>query len=274
MEAAAFTCEKVFFKKPFFRKTNPGEFTLKLITFSLASAGLIAVLLLSQFGCSDAWQEPVAEQPATSSPLPDGMLRGTVAETMNAAGYTYLLIESEENRVWAAAPETAVEVGDVVQTELGMAMHDFQSKTLNRSFDVVYFVGAVENLSAPVLTVARPDTESRGAEQRPDVAVAEFKPGQNIAYVYANKESLVGQRVSLRGTVVKYNANILGTNFIHIQDGSGSAADGNNDLTVTSKSETAVNQQVVLSGTIILDKDFGHGYQFPILMEDASISSD
>jgi hypothetical protein len=245
---------------------------LKSITLSLASTGLIALLLLCQIGCSDSGQELVAEHPEPASTVPDGMLRVTVAETMNAAGYTYLLIESEGNRVWAAAPETAVELGDVVQTDLGMAMHDFTSKTLNRSFDVVYFVGTVENLSAPTLPTGREDTEPKGAQERLDVAVAELEPGQNIAYVYANKESLAGQQVSLRGMVVKYNANILGTNFIHIQDGSGTVADKNNDLTVTSNAASAVNDQVVLTGTIILDKDFGYGYQFPVLMEDASIS--
>jgi hypothetical protein len=191
---------------------------------------------------------------------------------MNAAGYTYLLIESEGTRVWAAAPETAVAVGDVVQTEMGMAMYEFTSKTLNRSFDVVYFVGSVENLSEPASPVRPADTQSSAAEDRVDNAVAQLKTERDIAYVHANKDALAGQQVSLRGKVVKYNANILGTNFIHIQDGSGSAADGNNDLTVTSKTASAVNEQVVLTGTIILDKDFGHGYQFPVLMENASIS--
>jgi len=193
---------------------------------------------------------------------------------MNAAGYTYLLIESEGTRVWAAAPETALEVGDVVQTELGMAMYEFTSKTLNRSFDVVYFVSAVENLSKPASPVRPADTQSSTTEDRVDIAVAPLKGEQDIAYVYANKDALAGQQVSLRGTVVKYNANIMGRNFIHIQDGSGSAADGNNDLTVTSKTASAVNEQVVLTGTIILDKDFGSGYEFPVLMEDASISQE
>ena len=105
-----------------------------------------------------------------------------------------------------------------------------------------------------------------------DAAVTQLEPGQNIAYVYANRAALAGQLISLRGTVVKYNANILGTNFIHIQDGSGTVADRNNDLTVTSKIASAVNEQVVLTGTIILDKDFGYGYQFPLMMEDASIT--
>ena len=71
---------------------------------------------------------------------------------------------------------------------------------------------------------------------------------------------------------MKYNAGILGWNFIHIQDGSGDAADGSNDLIVTSKSSTAVGETVVLTGTIVLDKDFGAGYSYPVLMEDASIT--
>ena len=122
---------------------------MKSSTLSLATAGLIAALLLMQIGCSDAGPDPVTDNPALASPVPDGMVRGTVAETMNSAGYTYVLIESGGNKYWAAAPEHDVEVGDVVQTVLGMAMYEFTSKTLNRSFDVVYFVGGVENLSAP-----------------------------------------------------------------------------------------------------------------------------
>ena len=249
---------------------------MKSITLSLASAGLAALLLITQVGCSDSGQAPVVQKPAQTASPADGMLRGTVAETMNAAGYTYVLIESEGKRTWVAAPELAVNVGDIVQTEPSMAMHEFTSKTLNRSFDVVYFVSAVDNLSASASPVARPDSGSADAEERleiaSDIAVAQINPGQNIAYVYANKDTLAGQQVSLRGKVVKYNANILGTNFIHIQDGSGDAASGNNDLTVTSDSETAVGEELIVTGTIILDKDFGYGYQFPVLMENAGIT--
>jgi hypothetical protein len=247
---------------------------LKSITSSLASAGLIAALLLTLIGCSDSGQEPVTEDPALASPVPDGMVRGNVAETMNSAGYTYLLIESGAIRYWAAAPQQDVEVGDVVQTVLGMAMRDFTSKTLNRSFDVVYFVGAVENLSRPTLPVEQPETGYVGEEEHVIVDVTELEPGQNIDFVYANKDSLAGQQVSLRAKVVKFNANILGANFIHIQDGSGDVANGSNDLTVTSTAAAAVNDEVLITGTIILNKDFGYGYEFAVLMEDASITSE
>jgi hypothetical protein len=80
--------------------------------------------------------------------------------------------------------------------------------------------------------------------------------------------------MTLRGKVVKYNPGILGWNFIHIQDGSGDAAAGSNDLIVTTKANTAVGETVVLSGTIVLDKDFGAGYSYPVLLEDASLTSE
>ena len=74
--------------------------------------------------------------------------------------------------------------------------------------------------------------------------------------------------------MVKYNANILGRSFLHIQDGSGSAADGNNDLIVTTSSEVNVGATVVATGNIILDKDFGAGYSYPVLMEDADVTAE
>jgi hypothetical protein len=156
-------------------------------------------------------------------------------------------------------------VGDVVQTNAGMPMQQFTSKTLNRTFDVIYFSGALENLTA---TPAMP-------EGHPNTALPPGHPStsaESMAADTANKDSLAGESVSLRGKVVKYNANILGTNFLHIQDGSGDAADGSNDLIVTTKTEVAFGDTVVASGSIVLDKDFGAGYSYPVLIEDATVT--
>lgn len=240
-------------------------------------------LLAAQIGCVESGQEPVTDNPALASPVPDGMVRGTVLETMNSGGYTYVFIETDQDRRWVAARQTVVAVGDVVQTLHGMPMSAFTSKTLNRTFDVVYFVDAVHNLSAPTLAQrpadstlpdGHPETNETSTAEVMDNNVAELKSGQNIAYVYGNKDSLAGQEISLRGKVVKYNEGILGWNFVHIQDGSGDAADGSNDLTVTSKNTTAVGEIVVVTGAIILDKDFGAGYRFPLLIEDANIEAE
>jgi len=201
------------------------------------------------------------------------MLRGKVAETMDSGGYTYVLVETGGDHIWAAGPQTTVKVGDVVQISKGMPMHQFSSNTLGRTFDVLYFVDSITSLTTPAQASASTPVVKKVADVV-DVSVAELEAGQNIAWVYAEKDSLADQSVSLRGKVVKYNSNILGWNFIHIQDGSGDAAERNNDLTVTSKATTAVGETVVLTGTIVLDKDFGAGYTFPILMEDASIATE
>jgi len=259
---------------------------LKSILSKLTIAGLTVGLLLSQAGCAESGQEPVADDPALASPIPDGAVRGTVQKTMDSGGYTYVFMETGEEKRWVATQQVAVTVGDVVQTTQGMPMSNFESKSLNRTFDVIFFVDGLENLSSPMmppmsdghptlpLPEGHPTMDNKVGEQVAGAAVAELKPGQNIAWVYANKDTLAGQSISLRGTVVKYNDGILGRNFIHIQDGSGDAADGSHDLTVTGNDTTAVGETVVLTGTIVMNKDFGAGYSFPVLMEGASITTE
>jgi hypothetical protein len=163
-----------------------------------------------------------------------------------------------------------------VQTDAGMPMHNFTSRSLGRSFDVIYFSGALMNLSAPPATPAEPvaSPARAAAPVAADATVEPLEEGKDIAWVYANKDQLEGQSVSLRGKVVKYNANILGRNFLHIRDGSGAAADGNNDLIVTTMSEVAVGATVVATGNIVLDQDFGAGYSYPVLMDDAEVAAE
>jgi hypothetical protein len=248
---------------------TPEEIFVKS-TISALAVLLTAGLLLVQAGCTEAEKAPAAENPALTQPVPAGMTRGAVLETMDSGGYTYVLVEASQGQIWAAGPQTSVKVGDIVEVSQGMPMQQFASTTLNRTFDVLYFVNSIVNLTTP----AQASSSKPAAEDVVDVSVAELEAGQNIAWVYANKDSLANQSVSLRGKVVKFNSNILGWNFIHIQDGSGNAAERNNDLTVTTKATTAVGETVVLTGTVILDKDFGAGYRFPVLLEDASIATE
>jgi len=237
-------------------------------------AAISATLLLG--GCGQQAAEQAVENPALGAPVPAGMVRGKVAETMNSGGYTYVLLETDDGQSWYAARQADVSVGDIVQTDAGMPMHNFTSRSLDRSFDVIYFSGALMNLSAPPTASPEPAASpARAAAPAVADATAEpFEEGKDIAWVYANKDQLAGQSISLRGKVVKYNANILGRSFLHIQDGSGSAADGNNDLIVTTSSEVTVGATVVATGNIILDKDFGAGYSYPVLMEDADVTAE
>ena len=127
-------------------------------------------------------------------------------------------------------------------------------------------------VAAPVPEGMPPGHPTTTAAPVADLTVAAIEEGKDIAWVHANKDALAGESVSLRGKVVKFNANILDTNWLHIQDGSGSAADASNDLTVTSAAQAAVGDTVIVTGNVVLDKDFGAGYSYPVLLEDASLT--
>lgn len=253
------------------------------MTLKYAVAASALGLLLAVTGCSKSADEPAVENAALSTPVPPGMVRGEALETMDSGGYTYVFMDTGQDQRWVAALETPVAVGDVIQTDQGMAMNGFTSNTLNRTFNVVYFVSSLQNLSAgsqPMaqasgeLPAGHPDVTAGAATAAAVPEIEAFEQGKDIAYVYANKDDLAGSEITLRGRVVKYNPGILGWNFIHIQDGSGDAAAGDNDLIVTTKSATEVGETVVLTGNIVLDKDFGAGYSYPVLIEDASITSE
>ncbi len=95
---------------------------------------------------------------------------------------------------------------------------------------------------------------------------------QTVAAINQDKAGLGGKTVAAQGKVVKVNNGIMGRNFVHVQDGTGDAAKGTNNLIVTSKQTAAVGDQVMVSGTVVLNRDFGAGYSYPLLIEDASIT--
>lgn len=101
--------------------------------------------------------------------------------------------------------------------------------------------------------------------------VAKAEGGKTVAEVFAEKEALAGKPVTLRGKVVKSNVGIMGKNWIHVRDGSGS--DGSNDLTVTTTTaQPNVGDTVLITGPLVLNKDFGMGYQYDVIVEDAQVT--
>ena len=95
---------------------------------------------------------------------------------------------------------------------------------------------------------------------------------KTVAVLYQEKAALAGQLVSVKGKVVKVNNGIMGRNFLHVQDGTGDKGKNTNDLTVTSKQTANTGDRVTVTGRVVLDKDFGAGYAYPLLMEEASIA--
>jgi hypothetical protein len=95
--------------------------------------------------------------------------------------------------------------------------------------------------------------------------------GMAIADVWGKREALNGAEVTVRGRVVKVNNQIMGRNWVHLQDGSGSEADGTHDLTVTTDAEVTAGDTVTFTGVLAVDKDFGSGYGYPAILENGRL---
>jgi ribosomal protein S17 len=210
-----------------------------------------------------------------------GGTSGTVVETMDAAGYTYVQVDSGVEKIWAAAPAFAVSVGDSVVVPEGMPMSNYHSKTLNRDFDVVYFVDSVLNASAPAMPAAasgdmpagHPTVAAPTAAPEVDLSnIAKAAGGLTVSEVFADKANLSGKELTLRAKVVKFSPQIMGKNWLHVQDGSGDQAAATNDLTVTTNVTAQVGDTVLITGPLTVDKDFGYGYQYDAIIEDAKVT--
>jgi len=206
---------------------------------------------------------------------------GKVIETMRTAGYTYFLVDTGKIKVWAAAPQFTVKAGDSVSVGDGMPMPNYHSKTLNRDFELVVFTGSVKvngvssgpSASANSGELPKGHPPIPGSEAKPAVNLSGIKKaegGRSIAEIYAEKAKLSGKKVKVRGRVVKYNDEIMGKNWIHIQDGTGSA--GSNDLTVTTASKAKVGDLILANGVVAINRDFGGGYKYSVIIEDAQVT--
>ncbi len=207
---------------------------------------------------------------------------GPVVEAMNAGSYTYVRVKTDAGDLWAASAQFTVAVGDRVVVPLETRMDNFRSPSLDRDFPVIYFASRIgrEGESAaearPALAASHGQSAMAamgGQMSRPAPEVTKTAPpdgGLSVADVWARRKALAGQSVIVRGTVVKFNGGIMGTNWFHIQDGSGAAADGTHDLTVTSAAVVKVGEVVTVRGTIAVDKDFTAGYVYAVILEGAT----
>lgn len=215
-----------------------------------------------------------------TSPQEVPSISGKIVETMNSGGYTYLCIETDGKKTWVAIPETKVIVGENISLPPGYEMANFTSKTLNRTFEKVIFTtgptsaqsahGASDKMSAHGGAMGSKSVDTSTTE----IIKVEKATGPNtytVAEIFGKKSELDKKNVTVSGKVVKVSAGIMGKNWLHIQDGSGNAKDGNNDLVVTTQDIPKVGDIVTANGTLCKDKDFGSGYKYDVIIEEATI---
>ena len=245
----------------------------------------ITAILFFVGGCNGTEQqgnEKPKEAPEVSSmpsghPAPAATNQAEVIETMNAGGYTYVLLENGGKQEWYAGPQTQVAVGDIVIVpQNSMAMTNFESKALGRTFEVIYFANAITRVDAGAggndAATAMKKAHGTVPTATVDVDVAGIEKaegGMTVAEVFKAGKGARGQEITLRGKVVKYNAGIMGKNWLHVRDGSGAV--GMNDLTITTQDTAKVGDTVLVTGKISADRDFGYGYKYDLLIEDAKV---
>ena len=276
--------------------------------YSLAWLLVLALLPVSVVGCRkvdpDKGAKPKgsgAMGPAAPVAPSSTGLSGKIEETMDSGGYTYLRIATTEGSKWAAVRKTPVTVGAQVTVVAANLMKNFASPTLKRTFPEIYFgelgqaggegaagvpPGMLPPGHPPIGTGAEGGAAEGGAATAGEahakvgqgkatletpVTKAPGAEGRTVAELYAQSATLDGKPIAVRGKVTKWNTNIMSKNWAHLQDGSGTEAEKNFDLTVTTAGTVAVGDVVLVKGTLRANKDFGAGYSYKVIVEDATI---
>lgn len=243
-------------------------------------------------------QEQKAAPQAPAVPIASASaLSGTIVETFDGGGYTYIQFDTGTEQKWAAVGQTTVAVGDKINLKPGPVMKDFHSRTFDRTFPEIIFssgligandvaastgtnfgdalqvegmgmmppAGAMEQVSGGSIQAVTPAQE---------VAIdkVEGENGYTVEEIFSQAADLSGKKVKIRGKAVKVSPNIMGKNWIHLQDGTGNAASNTHDLVVTSAGIPEKDSIIIIEGVLATDKDFGAGYKYGVIIEEAVVT--
>lgn len=235
---------------------------------------LLTCLLLLTLGFAACRTRPGAPQapPPALAPDAQGALRGRVAERIEAPPYCYLRLVSGKAEAWVAVPQAPLAVGQEAVVVNSQPMANFESRSLRRTFPLVHF-GTLQATADP--------KEARGLQHAlaaqgpsdvvvPKIAKATGPEARTVAEVHTERGALKDRPVAIQGQVVKVNLDIMGRNWMHLRDGSGQGPTG--DLTFTTREKAEVGEVVVVRGTVRLDRDYGAGYRYPVIVEDAKLA--
>jgi len=250
--------------------------------FKIAITTTLLTLTIASLSNAMPDMKPLAE-PASevSTPVTNLPIAGKVLEVINASEYTYLLLDVDGFKDWVAIPQLYVEVGDEVELNPGVQMGEWKSKTLDRTFKPILFSsGPTQKYNEKRKMNAHKGADmsapapggKKSAGKVVDGLKVEKAAGANaynLAEIYSKRAELQDKIIIVRGQVVKISTGIMDRNWVHITDGTGE--NGANKLIVTTKDTPDNGDIVTFSGVFHNNVDFGGGYQYAIIMEDAVI---
>ena len=184
-----------------------------------------------------------------------------VLQTMNSGGYTYMQVQDKNQKYWVAMTQRDVKAGDTIRYLEQGWMPNFHSKTLNRTFDKILFAADITAKKAPK------------KQTKPDIMHSKYqeKGTQNIAELFKERAKYANTKVTVKGKVTKVSQAIMKLNWVHIEDGS--RYKGMDDLVfTTTQNPPKVGDIVYAKGVAVKDKDFGYGYFYPLIIQEATFS--
>lgn len=194
-----------------------------------------------------------------------------VEKALQANAYTYLFVHEGEQHYWVAVDKMEPQIGKTYYYADAMEMNDFHSTDLDTTFAQVFFVQKISDnaaIAAPAaMSGQQPVSGRREVAMDESAKVAPAAGGISIGDLFTKKADYAGKQVTVSGKVVKVNNGIMNRNWVHIQDGTN--ANGEFDLTLTTDVTVEVGEVVTFEGTVAVDKDFGAGYFYDLIVEGA-----
>lgn len=224
------------------------------------------------------------KQTANAASVDPNIHKVIALESVNTSKYTYVKVSENGTEKWIACPLTNIVIGTEYYYGGEMPMANFESKELGKVFPMVYFVEGIST-EPPVLksqdennknpqpmgqnpAPAPQHTGSAGVvSEKVEVKVKPAKGAISIAELNSNAKKYDGQTVTISGKVTKFNAEVMDRNWVHIQDGTESK--GKFDMTITTTETVAVGDMVTFVGKVAINRDFGAGYVYEVIVEEA-----
>jgi len=245
-------------------RTNNIVILLACFSFTMVNADIINSAYAEQKNTKEK-QQPTSNR-----------IHGKVTGIIKTSVYTYAEVDTGKKKVWVAGPVTPLKTGDMISFSTDMPMKNFYSKSMKRDFPIIYFVNSLitDKVASKnkVATTASPHNQIKQKQKqkqtlKPVKGINKVKGGNTIAEINARKQKLKGKTIRVRGQVTKFTPNVMGKNWLHIRDSSTL-----DDLTVTTDSTVAIDDIVIIEGKLELDKDYGYGYVYPVIVEDTKIT--
>ena len=213
---------------------------------------------------------------------------GKVLEIKPAMGYKYLKVQEQGKEIWVAIANAPVEVGDKIGFDKKTMMKNFKSKTLGQEFKEIYFASNVylpQKASAPksmkemlgLSSTTKNSHASMGIGMSPqpkdEKPVKPFvkKDTYTVEEIHMWRKNLKDQNVTVTGSIFKVSKGIMKRDWIHVGDGTGNEQKLTDDLVFTASSSTIkAGDKIIAKGTVAVDKDFGYGYFYPVIIEKST----